>query len=257
MFRRLIRVKSTLPRRPLAAPCLAAPCLAAPLPSPRRPARRIAPLAVPPRSSRYRSAFTRPARWHGASARSRPAQRAITPQQWSQRAITPQQWSQRAGTPQQWSQRAGTPHPHPLRVEIRVALHPAESVATLRHRYRHSIRLSVQFVATDCMANRRRSVSSRLEHLYVSKEHQGPGRPNRRRPHGTRAHASSHLGRLCVSCATCQCSDVGRPPAREGAVLPRRPRAPSARQAGAQKRPAPRGCGPTKAGCEPISRRWK
>lgn len=146
--------------------------------------------------------------------------------------------------------------PRPLRIEIRVALRPAESVATLRHRYRHSIRLSVQFVATDCMANRR-SVSSRLGHLYVSKERQGPGRPNRRQPHGTRAHASSHSGRLCVSCVTCQCSDVGRPPTREGAVLPRRPRAPSTRQAGAQKRPAPRGCGPTKAGCESISRRWK
>lgn len=123
---------------------------------------RDSPGARPRRSPRYRGAFTRPARWHGASARSRPAQRA--------------------GTPQQWSQRAGTPQPRPLRVEIRVALHPAESVATLRHRYRHSIRLSVQFVATDCMANRRRSVSSRLGHLYVSKERQGPGRPNRRRP---------------------------------------------------------------------------
>ena len=209
--------------------------------------RRAAPPAAPRRSSRYRGAFTRPARWHGVPARSRPAQRAGTPQQ----------WSQRAGTPQQRGQRAGTPHPRPLHVEIRVALHPAESVATLRHRYRHSIRLSVQFVATDCMANRRRSVSSRLGHLYVSKERQGPGRPNCRRPHGTRAHASSHLGRLCVSCATCQGSDVGRPPTREGAVLPRRPRVPSTRQAGAQKRPAPRGCGPTKAGCESISRRWK
>ena len=72
--------------------------------------------------------------------------------------------------------------PRPLRVEIRVAPHPTESVATLRHRYRHSIRLSVQFVATDCMANRRRSVSSRLGHLYVSKGSQGPGRPGRGRP---------------------------------------------------------------------------
>lgn len=123
--------------------------------------RHAVPLAAPPRpprrSSRYRGAFTRPARWHGASARSRPAQRAITPQQ----------WSQRAGTPQQWIQRAGTPHPRPLRVEIRAALHPAESVATLRHRYGHSVLLRVQFVATDCMANCRRSVSSRLGHLYV------------------------------------------------------------------------------------------
>lgn len=54
---------------------------------------------------------------------------------------------------------------------------PAESMATLRHRYRHSIRLSVQFVATDCMANRRRSVSWRIGHLYVSKERQGPVAP--------------------------------------------------------------------------------
>lgn len=68
---------------------------------------------------------------------------------------------------------------------------------------------------------------------------------------------SSRLGRLYVSCAARQRSDVSRPPTREGAVLPRRPRAPSTRQAGAQKRPAPRGCGPTKAGCESISRRWK
>lgn len=72
---------------------------------------------------------------------------------------------------------------------------------------------------------------------------------------------SSRLGRLYVSCATCRCSDVGRPPTREGAVLPRRPRVPSAHQAHAKqahkKRPAPRGCGPTKAGCESISRRWK
>lgn len=209
--------------------------------------RRAVPLAAPPRpprrSSRYRGAFTRPVRWHGASARSRPAQRAITPQQ----------WSQRAGTPQQWSQRAGTPHPRPLCVEIRVALHPAESVATLRHRYRHSIRLSAQLVATNCTASRRRSVSSRLGRLYVSKGRQGPGRPNRRRPHGTRAHASSRLGRLYVSCGTCLRSDVSRPPTREGALFPRHPRTPNERT----KKPAPRGCGPTKAGCESISRRWK
>ena len=37
MLRRLIRVKSTLPHRPLAAPCLAAP---------RRPSRRAAPPAT-------------------------------------------------------------------------------------------------------------------------------------------------------------------------------------------------------------------
>lgn len=164
MLRRLIRVKSTLPRRPSPSLRRVSPrrVSPAPFPSLRRPARRAAPPAAPllspRRSSRHRGAFTRPARWHGASARSRPAQRAITPQQ----------WIQRAGTPQQWSQRAGTPHPRPLRVEIRVALHPTESVATLRHRYRHSIRLSVQFVATDCMANHCRSVSSRLGRLYVS-----------------------------------------------------------------------------------------
>ena len=48
MLRRLMRVKSTLPRRPspLAAPCLTAPRLAAPFPSPRRPARRAAPLTT-------------------------------------------------------------------------------------------------------------------------------------------------------------------------------------------------------------------
>lgn len=204
---------------------------------PRRSPRRAAPPAAPRRSSRYRGAFTRPARWHGASARSRPAQRA--------------------GTPQQWSQRAGTPRPRPLRVEIRVALHPAESVATLRHRYRHSIRLSVQFVATDCMVNRRRSVSSRLGHLYVSKERQGPGRPNRRRSHGTREHASSHLG-ACVRHVPHASAPMSaghqrvKAPSSYGT-----PRTSSARQTSAQKRPAPRGCGPTKAGCESISRRWK
>ena len=218
MLRRLIRVKSTLPRRP--SPSLRRVSLRRV--SPRRSPRRAAPPRPPRRSSRYRGAFTRPARWHGASARSRPAQRAITPQQWIQRAITPQQWIQRAITPQQWIQRAGTPHPRPLRVEIRAARHLVESVATLRPRYRHSIRLSVQFVATDCMANRRRSVSSRL-------------------------------GRLYVSCGTCLRSDVSRPPTREGALFPRHPRTPNERT----KKPAPRGCGPTKAGCESISRRWK
>ena len=180
---------------------------------------RDSPGARPRRSPRYRGAFTRPARWHGASARSRPAQRAISPQQWSQRAISPQQWSQRAGTPQQWSQRAICRH----------GLHgqpPPLSFVALR--------------TLICVEGAPGSRSSQPQAA-----------------HGTRAHASSHLGRLCVSCATCQCSDVGRPPTREGAVLPRRPRAPSTRQAGAQKGPAPRGCGPTKAGCESISRQWK
>ena len=161
MLRRLIRVKSTLPRRP--SPSLRRVSLrcvpprrslaASPHP-PRRSPRRATPPAAPHRSSRYRGAFTRPARWHGASARSRHAQRAGTPQQWSQCAITPQQRSQRAITPQ----------PRPLRVKIRVALHPTESMATLRHRYRHSIRLSAQLVATVCMASRRRSFSLRLGH---------------------------------------------------------------------------------------------
>ena len=97
MLRRLIRVKSTLPRHP--SPSLRRVSLRRVSPrrvSPRRSPRRAAPPAAPRRPSRYRGAFTHPARWHGASARSRPAQRAITPQQWSQRAITPQQWSQRA-----------------------------------------------------------------------------------------------------------------------------------------------------------------
>ena len=190
MLRRLIRVKSTLPRRPSPSLCRVSPRRV----SPRRAAPPAAPLLSPRRSSRYRGAFTRPARWHGASARSRPAQRAITPQQ----------WSQRAGTPQQWSQRAGTPHPRPLRVEIRVALHPAESVATLRHRYRHSIRLSVQFVATDCTANRHRSVSSRLGHLYVSKERQGPGRLGRRlSPTAAPAARACFVALRALMCVMC------------------------------------------------------
>ena len=136
----------------------------------------------------------------------------------AQRAITPQQWSQRAGTPQQWSQRAIRRH----------GLHgqPPLSFVALR--------------TLICVEGAPGSRSSQ--------------------PQAVPWHAGARfvaLGRLCVSCATCQCSDVSRPPTREGAVLPRRPRTPSTRQAGAQKGPAPRGCGPTKAGCESISRRWK
>lgn len=98
-----------------------APRFAEPLSSPCRPARRAVPLAapspplaVPPRSppirrghrtarrpARYRGAFAHPTRWHSVSARSEPAQRAITPQQWNRCATTPQQRSQRAETPQQ------------------------------------------------------------------------------------------------------------------------------------------------------------
>lgn len=118
------RLAAPPPRRAalLATPSLlAAPpaaLLVAPFPSPwrlaHRPARCADPLAVSPRSppmrrvrrtarrpARYRGAFAHPTRWHSVSARSEPAQRAISPQQWSRCAITPQQWSQRAITPQQ------------------------------------------------------------------------------------------------------------------------------------------------------------
>lgn len=75
----------------------------------RRAARRTVLLAAPchrghrtvRRSARYRGAFAHPTRWHSVSARSEPAQRAITPQQWNRHAITPQQRSQRVETPQQ------------------------------------------------------------------------------------------------------------------------------------------------------------
>ena len=95
--------------------------LAAPSCSPRRSPRRAVPLAAPCRSppirrehrtarpARYRGAFAHPTRWHSVSARSEPAQRAITPQQWNRQAITPQQRSQRAITPQQWNRHAITP----------------------------------------------------------------------------------------------------------------------------------------------------
>ena len=78
--------------------------LAGPFPSLDRPTRRAVLLTAPCHSppirhehrtarcpARYRGAFAHPTRWHSVSARSEPAQRAITPQQWSQRAITPQQ----------------------------------------------------------------------------------------------------------------------------------------------------------------------
>ena len=80
------------------------PRFAEPLSSLCRPARRATPLAAlccsPPirrghrtarRPARYRGAFAHPTRWHSVSARSEPAQRAITPQQWNRHAITPQQ----------------------------------------------------------------------------------------------------------------------------------------------------------------------
>ena len=99
------------------------PRFAEPLPPPlRRPARRTVLLAAPCRSppirrghrtarrpARYRGAFAHPTRWHSVSARSEPAHRAITPQQWNRYATSPQQWNRHAITPQQRSQRAETP----------------------------------------------------------------------------------------------------------------------------------------------------
>ena len=85
------------------------PRFAEPLSSLCRPARRATPLAAPfssprraaRRPTRYRGAFAHPTRWHSVSARSEPAQRAITPRQWNRRAETPQQWNRQAITPQQ------------------------------------------------------------------------------------------------------------------------------------------------------------
>lgn len=75
------------------------PRFAEPLSSLCRPARRGHRTARRP--ARYRGAFAHPTRWHSDSARSEPAQRAITPQQWNRCATTPQQRSQRVETPQQ------------------------------------------------------------------------------------------------------------------------------------------------------------
>lgn len=91
---------SSLCRPARCAALLAAPCRSPPIRRGHRTARRPA---------RYRGAFAHPTRWHSVSARSEPAQRAITPQQWSQRAETPQQRSQRTITPQQWNRHAITP----------------------------------------------------------------------------------------------------------------------------------------------------
>ena len=94
------------------------PRFAEPLSSLCHPARRAvashrttlaAPCRSPRRSARYRGAFAHPTRWHSVSARSEPAQRAITPQQWNRRAITPQQWNRREITPQQWNRYAIAP----------------------------------------------------------------------------------------------------------------------------------------------------
>lgn len=109
-----------------------APRFAEPLSSLCRPARRGHRAARRP--ARYRGAFAHPTRWHSVSARSEPAQHAITPQQWNRCAITPQQWNRRAITPQQWSQRAETPQQRhhgppadaydPLAKRTSQALHP-------------------------------------------------------------------------------------------------------------------------------------
>ena len=179
MLRRPIRVKSTLPCRPprRAVSRRAAPP-AAPFPSPRRPARRAVPLAAPLLSLPWRFYTSRSLAWRFCTLKARAARNNATAMDPTCRNATAMDPTCRNAAAMEPACRNAAPRP--LRVEIRVALHPAESVATLRHRYRHSIRLSVQFVATDCMANRRRSVSSRLGHLYVSKERQGPGRLGRR-----------------------------------------------------------------------------
>lgn len=89
------------------------PRFAEPLSSLRRPARCGAPFSSPRRAARrparFRGAFAHPTRWHSVSARSEPAQRATTPQQWNRSATTPQQWDRCAITPQQWNRHAITP----------------------------------------------------------------------------------------------------------------------------------------------------
>lgn len=108
------------------------PRFAEPLSSLRRPARRAVPLAAPSRSprhaarrsARYRGAFAHPTRWHSVSARSEPAQRAITPQQWKRHAITPQQWNRHAITPQQRHHGPPADAYEPLAKRTSQELHP-------------------------------------------------------------------------------------------------------------------------------------
>ena len=174
MLRRLIRVKSTLPRRP--SPSLRRVSLRRV--SPRRSPRRAAPSTAPLLSLAWRFYTSRSLAWRFRTLKARAARNnaaAMEPARNNAAAMGPACRNAAAMEPV-----FRNTAPRPLRVEIRAARHLVESVATLRHRYRHSIRLSVQFVATDCMANRRRSVLSRLGRLYVSKGHQGPGRLGRR-----------------------------------------------------------------------------
>ncbi len=213
MLRRLIRVKSTLPRRP--SPSLRRVSLRRV--SPRRSPRRAAPPAAPLLSLPWRFYTSRSLAWRFCTLKARAAcnnAAAMDPTCRNAAAMEP---------------------------ACRNAAPPS---------FRHS-------------------VSSRLGRLYVSKERQGPGRLGRR-PSPTAAPAAHacFVALRTLICAACQRSDVSRPPAREGTILPRHPRTPNTRQSHAKhaasarkhahkKGPAPRGCGPTKAGCESISRRWK
>ena len=121
---RRVPLRPSLRRRRRCAVPLAAPSrLTAPPPrrSPRCAPRCAVPLAAPPprsphrvrctarRLAHYRGAFAHPTRWHSVSARSEPAQRAITPRQRSRHAITPRQWNRCAITPQQRRRHAITP----------------------------------------------------------------------------------------------------------------------------------------------------
>lgn len=183
MLRRLIRVKSTLPRRP--SPSLRRVSLRRV--SPRRSPRRAAPPAAPLLSLPWRFYTSRSLAWRFCTLKARAAR---------------------------------------------------NNAATMEPTCRNAAPPSF-----------RRSVSSRLGHLYVSKEPRVPGvsaagcpQPQSRR----RAHVSSRLGRLYVSCGTCLRSDVSRPPMREGAPFPRHPRTSSASQTSAQKSPHHEDAGPPK-----------
>ena len=134
------------------APRSAAP-LAAPSCSLRRPARRAVPLAAPfcsppirrtaRRLARYRGAFAHPTRWHSVSARSEPAQRAITPRQRNRHAITPRQWNRCAITPQQRRQHAITPQQRSRHAETPQQRHhgpPADAYKPLAKRASQEMR---------------------------------------------------------------------------------------------------------------------
>lgn len=130
-----------------------APRSAAPLAALCRPTRWTIPLAAPScsppirrtarRAARYRGAFAHPTRWHSVSARSEPAQRATTLQQWNRHVITPQQRSRCAITPRQCNRHAITPQQRSQRAETPQQRHhgpPADAYEPLAKRTSQELR---------------------------------------------------------------------------------------------------------------------